>query len=250
MIPQVIFSLPLYQSPTHAIFLDLILLCKFQEHVAAHYLCLKIDLLSRSFRSAFSFFPDMAKARLICTSTLSGPWLPICFLTDFMKDMNCMAARLLWLHLQHWPCAFPSLSFFTAVSVSARKGEGYFMAMQTVALHSTLSVMSPDLPRSFPKCIFQGFLMTSHAVLTSPSAALIPLSQGVGLLVRWSKKVLFYIQCLSFLPSSEAIIFPILEHFRGCDIENSSCIYSRCCLSCNDMPSIHTHTKAEQTQAR
>lgn len=89
------------------------------------------------------FFPEMVKGRLICTSTSASPWLPICFFTDFMKDMNCMAARLLWLHLQHLPCAFPSLSLFTTVSVSARKGEGYFMATQMIALHSVLSVMSP-----------------------------------------------------------------------------------------------------------
>lgn len=85
----------------------------------------------------------MVKGRLICTGTLASPQLPICFFTDFMKDMNCIAARLLWLHLQHLPCAFPSLSLFTAVSVSARKGKGYFMAMQMIALHSALPVMSP-----------------------------------------------------------------------------------------------------------
>jgi len=104
-----------------------------------------------------------------------------------------MAARLLRLHLQHLPRAFPSLSLFTAVSVSARKGEGFFMATQMTALHSVLSGTSPDLPRSFPKYAFQGFLMTSQAVRTLPSAAPTPLTQGMGLLVRWSEKVLFCI---------------------------------------------------------
>lgn len=91
------------------------------------------------------------------------------------------------------------------MSVSARKGEGYFMAMQTIALLSVLPVMSPDLPHSFPKYTFQGLLMTSHAVRTLPSAALIPLSQGMGLLERWSEKVLFfciqYPLCLPLKPS-------------------------------------------------
>lgn len=108
------------------------------------------------------------------------------------KTWTALAARLLWLHLQHLPCAFPSLSLFTAVSVSARKGEGYFMATQMIALHSVLSVMPPRLPRSSLKYTFQGFLMTSPAVRTLPSAAPTPLSQGLGLLVRWSEKVLFF----------------------------------------------------------
>lgn len=70
----------------------------------------------------------------------------------------------------------------------------YGYADDRLALYTASN--APNLPCSFPKYTFQGFLMTCRAVCTLPSAAPIPLSQGMGLWVTWSEKVLFHIQCL------------------------------------------------------
>lgn len=77
------------------------------------------------------------------------------------------------------PCAFPSLNLFTAVSFSARKGEGYFMAVQMIASHLVPSRWSLGTSYSFLNYTFQWFWMSSCAVSTLPSAILMPL-QSLG----------------------------------------------------------------------
>lgn len=64
-----------------------------------HITCFWDEICSTGVFQACFTFPEMVKDRLICAATLAGPWFPICFFTDFMKDTNRVPARLLWLHL-------------------------------------------------------------------------------------------------------------------------------------------------------
>lgn len=105
------------------------------------------------------------------------------------------------------PCAFPSSSLFTAVSFSARKGEGYFMAVQMIASHLVRSIRSLGNSYSFLNYTFQWFWMSSCAVSTLPSVVLMPL-QSLG-----------KIQCLQipllcfYLPLVSNIFYYIESYF-------------------------------------
>lgn len=50
-------------------------------------------ICSAALSALLFFFPELVKSRLICTDALASPCLPICFFTDFMKDMNCIGCQ-------------------------------------------------------------------------------------------------------------------------------------------------------------
>lgn len=58
-----------------------------------------------------------------------------------------------------------------------------------------------------------------------------------------ARKSFFFLHSVSPLSASEAIIFHVLESFRVCDTENSSCAYNGCCQRCNIVSSTQKKKK-------
>lgn len=151
------------------------------------------------------FFLEMVKSRLICSDALASPCLPICFFTDFMTDMNCVGCQtFMTLSATFTMC----LSQFELVYCSVRLGQERWRLFYGCTDDCLALCTGSNVPSFALKVTSQGLLMTSRAAHTLPSAALPPLSQGLGPLVTWSEKVLFlHLITPLFLSASKATFF-------------------------------------------
>lgn len=166
-------------------------------------LSLRRDLLSRSFKSAF--FPEMVKKRLICTDALASPCLPICFFTDFIKDMNCSGCQTFMTSSATFTMC---LSQFELVYCSVRLGQERWRLFSGCTDDCLALCAGRNVPSFAMEVTSQGLLMASRAAHTLPSAAPTSLPQALGLLLRWSEKALFlHLMTPLFLSASKATFF-------------------------------------------
>lgn len=153
--------LSLYQSTTHSSFLDPILLCKFHWHVAEHY---RWKEICSAGLSGPLIFPEMVKSRLICTDALASPCLPICFFTDFMKDMSCIGCQTFMTSSATFTmCLSQPELVYCSVSLRQERWRLFYgytddcLALCTVSNAPSLATQLPEIhfpgiPDDFPCC--------------------------------------------------------------------------------------------------
>lgn len=93
----------------------------------------------------------------------------------------------------------------------------------------------PGTPDDFPCC--------SHFAICCPYTT-VTRHGSFGEMERESP--FFFLHSVSPLSASEAIIFHVLESFRVCNTENSSCAYNGCCQRCNIVSSTQKKKKKKK----
>lgn len=202
--------------------------------MAAHHLCLRRDLLSRSFRSAF-FSLRWWKVDWFAPVLQPVPDFPFAFSqilwrtwTVWLPDFYDFICNIYHVPFPVWACLLQCQSLPEKVKVILwlHRWLPCTLYCQLCPLFATQlpEIHFPGIPDDFPCC--------SHFAICCPNTT-VTRHGSFGEMERESP----FLHSMSplFLSASKAIIFHILEPFRGCDTENSSCIYNRCCPSCNVM---------------